>query len=297
MSKEYTLSNLMPPLWLMYPNIRQYSIGWRMGYGEHYLYDWVDWFNSFDEAGQEEYKKMFPEPKQWRGFYSKDKNDENKYSYDEYYIDNVMLWTKSGNPEYGILDLKKDYNKSQKIDYVFFWGHKPLKTGQLSISCFSQWWKSDFGEGTNKYCCMEQYMMAQKAALFKDENIKKQIMNCNEPIKIKSLGRKVKDFDEDKWNRYKYSIVLNGNYLKFIQNKDLMLYLFSTKDKILVEASPYDSIWGIKMSVEDENIKNPNKWKGQNLLGFALTQVRKELKIVCKNYDKINWQYFNEKYK
>lgn len=72
--------------------------------------------------------------------------------------------------------------------------------------------------------------------------------------------------------------------------------LISTKDSILVEASPYDKIWGIGMSANNENIENPLLWRGLNLLGFALMEVRDELIRVCQNYDKLNMIKLHEKY-
>ncbi len=76
-------------------------------------------------------------------------------------------------------------------------------------------------------------MMFRKAWLFEDKDIAKEIMECNDPSKIKSLGRKISNFDEEKWSKYKYEIVIEGNYHKFIQNKKLLNFLFSTKDKVL----------------------------------------------------------------
>lgn len=121
-------------------------------------------------------------------------------------------------------------------------------------------------------------------------------MRSNNPKEIKVLGRQVKNFDENIWKKNRYSIILNGNYAKFMQNEDLRLFLISTKDSILVEASPYDKIWGIGMSSNNENIENPLLWRGLNLLGFALMEVRDELIRVCQNYNKLNMIKLHEKY-
>ena len=96
-------------------------------------------------------------------------------------------------------------------------------------------------------------------------------------MKNVALGRKVKNFDEKKWNETKYSIVFAGNLLKFSQDENLKDFLLSTKNDIIVEASPYDKIWGMGMSADDEFVENPTRWKGENLLGFALMEVRDEL--------------------
>ena len=134
-------------------------------------------------------------------------------------------------------------------------------------------------------------MMSKKALLFDDKEVFEQIMASDEPNEIKSLGRKIRNFDEKIWNDVKYSIVLNGNYLKFTQNRNLMNFLLSTGDKILVEASPFDKIWGIGMSENDERINNPDEWQGENLLGFALTEVREEIKSVYANEGLVDYSF------
>lgn len=132
--------------------------------------------------------------------------------------------------------------------------------------------------------------MAEKARLFGDKEICAKIMESTEPNKIKALGRKVKNFDQAVWDACKYSIVLNGNYLKFIQNPKLKEFLLSTGDKVLAEASPYDGIWGIRMGEKSPNVRNPMEWQGENLLGFALMEVREELRRVCANEKLIDWK-------
>lgn len=128
-------------------------------------------------------------------------------------------------------------------------------------------------------------MMAKKAQLFGDEEIRRQILQCGNPRQIKALGRKVKNFDEKVWEEAKYPIVLNGNYFKFTQNPGLRDFLLSTGESVIVEASPFDAVWGVKMGQEDDNILNPMEWKGENLLGFALMEVRDEIRRVWKNAD------------
>lgn len=278
---------LMPPLWIAYPYMERYSIGWRMGSGEEYRYNIYDWFKTLSPSEQNEYMELFPEPKSWCGFW----DEFLERDYDEFQIEKMHyihndfsthFWQENGKPLYNIDWLRKRYKSGEKTEFVFFWGYRPSKNG-ITKSCFSQWWKSEFHEEHYKYCCMEQYMMSKKALLFDDKEVFEQIMVSDEPNKIKSLGRKIRNFDEKIWNDVKYSIVLNGNYLKFTQNRNLMNFLLSTGDKILVEASPTDRVWGIGMSENDERINNPYEWQGENLLGFALTEVREEIKSVYAN--------------
>ena len=121
-------------------------------------------------------------------------------------------------------------------------------------------------------------MMAQKAALFGDEETRKKIMAAGHPREYKALGRDVKPFDAAAWDREKYGIVLQGNLAKFSQNPELLAFLLGTGDAILVEASPYDAVWGVKLPADDPRIHNPREWKGENLLGFALMETRDRLR-------------------
>ena len=132
-------------------------------------------------------------------------------------------------------------------------------------------------------------MMAGKAELFSDQEIREQILKCSDPKQIKALGRKVRRFDQKVWDKFKYAIVLNGNWCKFSQNRDLREFLLSTGDGVLVEASPYDNIWGIRLAASSPEAQDPMKWRGQNLLGFALMEVRDELRRVTQNEMLCDW--------
>lgn len=163
---------------------------------------------------------------------------------------------------------------SADAEFLFFWGHRPSKDGKIIKSCFSQWWPCEFEEDGNTYNSAEQYMMAKKAALFLDHEIEKKIIATQDPKECKKLGRKVKNFEEGKWNEKKYQIVKQANALKFYQNNNLKEFLISTNSKVIVEASPYDRVWGIGLSQDDPKAKHPNNWNGENLLGFALMEIR-----------------------
>ena len=76
---------------------------------------------------------------------------------------------------------------------------------------------------------------------------------------------------------HRFDIVVKGNLLKFSQNEHLKEFLVNTGNRILVEASPTDRIWGIGMQQGEPGIEAPKKWNGLNLLGFALMEVRDEL--------------------
>lgn len=177
--------------------------------------------------------------------------------------------------KYTVKDLIQENHDWKKEDFIFFW--KIRKGTDINKSCLSQWYPSEFIIDGRRYVSAEQYMMAQKALLFEDEESFKNIMASSKPKEIKSLGRKVKEFNPTKWNEEKYKIVREGNLAKFTQRHDLRDYLVSTEGKILVEASPYDNIWGIGMDETKLDVTNPAKWRGQNLLGFILMDIRDEI--------------------
>ena len=96
----------------------------------------------------------------------------------------------------------------------------------------------------------------------------------NNPKKHKKLGRQVKGFDSEIWDDYNQDIVEMGNWLKFTQNKALHQKLINSGDKLLIEGSPLDKIWGVGMRFDHASIGNVNKHKGLNLLGNCLMSVR-----------------------
>ncbi|KZS42431.1 hypothetical protein AWE51_03030 [Aquimarina aggregata] len=180
--------------------------------------------------------------------------------------------------KYSLQNTKERFNKGKSLKYLFFWGHTPNKDGSIGKSCFSQWWPSSFEVESVSYKTAEHWMMAEKARLFEDHKVLEEIIVCNHPMEAKQFGRKVKNFDPVIWDHHKYEIVKKGNLYKFSQHEDLKEFLLNTKKRILVEASPRDRIWGIGMGQSNEKAQNPNLWRGKNLLGFALMEVRDELK-------------------
>lgn len=176
--------------------------------------------------------------------------------------------------KYHINWVKEQFDKEEKMKFIFFWGHRKKKDGSIGQSCFSQWWEQTFEVDGHSYPSAEHWMMAGKARLFKDSAILEQIYSADSPGAAKALGRKVKNFDPATWEAHRYGIVCQGNLHKFQQHESLKNYLLNTNDRILVEASPVDPIWGIGMAATEDQITNPHSWKGLNLLGFALMEVR-----------------------
>lgn len=177
---------------------------------------------------------------------------------------------------YNINYVKKRIEETPKTPIIYFWGHthNPKK---ITASCLSQWYDCQFVVNDVTYHTAEQFMMAMKASLFKDKKILENIMNENHPSVYKKLGRQIKNFDSKTWDEVKYDIVVRGNIAKFSQNEELKKFLLSTEDAILVEASPYDRIWGIGIDKDTAMKNGVDQWQGENLLGFALMEVRDEL--------------------
>lgn len=173
---------------------------------------------------------------------------------------------------------KESIKKEPMGEFLFFWGHRPSRDGSIIKSCLSQWWPAAFVENDVRYATAEHYMMAEKAHLFGDHEIREKILQKTSPKDVKDLGRQIRGFDAEMWDAHKYAIVRQGNYLKFSQNEELNQFLLQTTNKILVEASPVDAIWGIGLAEDHPDARNPDKWRGENLLGFALMEVRDQLK-------------------
>ena len=185
--------------------------------------------------------------------------------------------------KYSLAWLQEKYATGERLKYIFFWGHKPHASGRVSKSCFSQWWEnSSFSHEGVQYATAEHWMMAEKARLFEHPEIAEQIVHARDPGKAKALGRMVEGFSPSIWDSKKIEIVVAGNFLKFNGHENLKRFLLDTKERVLVEASPVDRIWGIGLAADHQDIENPYLWKGQNLLGFALMEVRDMLRSGVK---------------
>lgn len=152
--------------------------------------------------------------------------------------------------------------------HVFFWGE-----------IFSNFHPARFKNEFGVFYTSEQFFMFQKAMFFSDIETANLIYNEHDPKVCKKYGRKVRNFDADKWSEVAYTHMLQGVYDKFNQNQGLKKELLSKKydNKTFVEASPFDAIWGIKMDINNPDIDDETKWQGQNLLGKVINTVRTQL--------------------
>ncbi len=162
-----------------------------------------------------------------------------------------------------------------RVKYLFFWGHQG--GGALGAECLSQWYPAAFTVDGRRFATAEHFMMFGKAMLFGDEEVAERIVAARSPGAAKRLGREVRGFDEATWAERRFDIVVRGNEAKFGQNAELGDFLSTTGTKVLVEASPTDRIWGIGMAKDAPHATNPLEWRGSNLLGFALMEVRRRL--------------------
>ncbi len=277
----------MPPLWLRFPEISPYSIGWRMGYGESYKWELGEWLGTLSEAECRHYQQLFPNPVFWREYYNEDYEFEDIADYE---CETVGFWQKNGEMKYTREQITASYNAGEDLRFVCFW--KP-DAASVTSACLSQWQPSVFEVDIETYQCAEQYMMAEKARLFEDTATEALVMESTDPGQMQRLGKQVRPFEQSLWDKVKYSIVLQGNYYKFSQNEQLRNFLLSTGNAILVEASPLDAIWGIGLAADQPAAHNPNLWRGSNLLGFALMEVRDEIRKVYAHYGTINWNLFS----
>jgi ribA/ribD-fused uncharacterized protein len=173
--------------------------------------------------------------------------------------------------------LRKAVRRGARPKYVMFWGHRSAANKSVGKECFSQWWPAPFVVDSIRYGSAEHFMMAEKARLFGDAEMHTRILEASSPAAAKRMGREVRGFDEKTWVACRFDIVVRGSLEKFQQNRPLADYLIGTKDRVIVEASPVDRIWGIGLAADAPGADNPEQWRGLNLLGFALMEARRRL--------------------
>lgn len=175
-------------------------------------------------------------------------------------------------------ELIKQVSRGERVKYLPFWGHRPQPDGRLGPSCLSQWWPASFTVGDVRYATAEHWMMAGKARLFGDPGAERAAVEAKSPAEAKKIGRLVRGFDNAIWERERFALVVEGSVHKFDSDPALRGYLLGTGNRVLVEASPMDRIWGIGLAADDERALDPARWRGLNLLGFALMEARDRLR-------------------
>ena len=168
-------------------------------------------------------------------------------------------------------------NAGSPVKYLFFWGHTRKAGADLGSWVFSQWFPAPFEVDGERFATAEHWMMAGKAALFGDDEMRARILQSGSPKEAKALGRQVRGFDDAAWSAHRFDLVVRGNVHKFASREDFRSYLLGTGARVLVEAAPRDRIWGIGLGAERAANTHPSGWRGQNLLGFALMEARDRL--------------------
>jgi len=182
-------------------------------------------------------------------------------------MEDVEIWTTER-----LLDAERS---DTRLKFVFFWGHTPARhDGQIGTHVLSQWWNHPFQVGRVGYPTAEHFMMAEKARLFGDEQRLAEILAATSPGAAKAAGRRVVGFDEAVWCDNRVEIVTRGSVAKFSSSPDLRRFLLGTGDRVLVEASPRDRVWGIGLDEHHPDAPYPSRWRGLNLLGLALMRAR-----------------------
>lgn len=158
--------------------------------------------------------------------------------------------------------------------HVYFYGGPAI---------YSNWYSDaenpkQFLRNNRWFANTEQAFMYEKALYFKDYDVAEKIMGIPSPKDVKALGREIRNFDAAKWSDVSLGIMTSVNLDKYSQNPAFKKELLETGDKILVEASPYDKIWGVGLHFTDDRILDEKNWQGKNLLGKALMEVRQLLK-------------------
>jgi ribA/ribD-fused uncharacterized protein len=176
-----------------------------------------------------------------------------------------------------IEELRRRVAAGWNADYALFLEPDPDHPGVLGNECLSQWYPSEMQLDGVRFPTAEHYMMWRKARLFGDADIERQLLADDSPAVAKQLGRRVQNFRSDVWDRVRFDVVVEGSVAKFEQNETLRRYLLGTGDRVLAEASPVDNIWGIGFAAPDPHARNPLRWTGLSLLGFALMRTRDRL--------------------
>jgi ribA/ribD-fused uncharacterized protein len=169
--------------------------------------------------------------------------------------------------------LRARIHDGQSFMYLPFYGHT-AEPGRITNAVYSQFYPVEFQIDGVRYRWAEQWMMAAKARLFGDQKALAAILRADEPLACKKIGRTVSNYDDGQWSAARFDLVVAGNIAKFGQNQLLREHLLGSADAILVEAAPRDTIWGIGLGRENPAVHDPLRWRGCNLLGFALVKVR-----------------------
>lgn len=144
-------------------------------------------------------------------------------------------------------------------------------------SRFSNHYRSTFRVDYTDFDSMEQFLALSRARFANDQHLIDKALSSSDPADAKRILNLLRDAPgQPEWEEERHDILMSGLLAKFRQNQDLKKYLLSSEDRQLGEASK-NMTWGIGMSLTDKNRLNTRYWKGDNLLGRSLMEVRQIL--------------------
>lgn len=183
---------------------------------------------------------------------------------------------KKEEPEVEVKEPKKKLSKKKGYEgpepALFFMGNDSL----TEFRGFENGYDAKIVVDGVTFPTVEHYYQWSKAKMFGDADAEKKILKTASPKSVKTYGKKVKNFEEEKWNEKKDEIMRTALRAKFTQHPELRDLLVSTKDRPLGEADPRDKYWGIGTGADTSKAKDPSKWPGKNVLGKLLTDLRAE---------------------
>ncbi|MBP9739456.1 MAG: NADAR family protein [Chitinophagaceae bacterium] len=158
--------------------------------------------------------------------------------------------------------------------YNYFLSDRCIQNADWDTHCFNECFVAPFTIDGTTYNTLTHWIMAQKAALFYDYTTMEKIIQTKQAAHAKLLACYIKNFDEEVWLAHAYSIVVKGNLHKFKKHYHLQRKLLNTQQNVIVAVTAQDNIWGNGLAYFSKELSNPLKWKGSNLLGYALMDVR-----------------------
>lgn len=183
---------------------------------------------------------------------------------------------KSNPSQYTPLWLREQLQAGVKPWFLqFYRPNAPL--GKIDKACLSLWYSCTFEVDGIKYDSIGQFLMAEKARVLGDEEVRSQIIQLRHRDEIDKVGNDIWSRKAEAWDKQMFHLAVKGNLAKFEQNPSLRSFLLETQNRILVETDPNDLIWGIGLKEGQREIQNPDLWPGSNLMGFALMVVRDKI--------------------
>ena len=253
-----------------------------MGSGESYLDRFREWHSTLSADEWKKYCSLFPPPVLWSGYWDgngsdddeQTDNDELLFSRGEFWVE---LWRPGGSAKY----TRQMFSSGQPVNICAFSTHG-------GNACFASQFEVAFWYHEEKGFCVEQLFVAEEAEFMGDSEAANSVREAKSLERVRQIENGIANVDRELWGQYQYSVMLNLNWSKFCQNCGLRNALLATGEDVLVYQAS-DSVWGIGLAPESPDVRDPQRWKGHNLLGFALMEVRDELRRVFKHEDLCDW--------